>query len=243
MTPASYIICATPRSGSTLLCDLLAATGIAGKPASYFRRQSLPRWTERLSVAPGDDRAYLDAVLREGRGATGIFGLRLMWSTLPELTARLAPLYPATPDDLARLNAAFGPTAFIHLSRGDKVAQAVSQVKALQTGLWHLGADGTERERNAPESKPGYDPALIRQFVDELEGDEQSWSRWFAAYAVTPLELDYDALSADPAATLARVLTHLQLAPAAAASATPRTARLRDAQSEDWIARFKAETP
>jgi LPS sulfotransferase NodH len=33
---ASYLICATPRSGSTLLCDALEGTGIAGRPAEHF---------------------------------------------------------------------------------------------------------------------------------------------------------------------------------------------------------------
>jgi LPS sulfotransferase NodH len=33
---ASYLICATPRSGSTLLCDALAGTGIAGRPEEHF---------------------------------------------------------------------------------------------------------------------------------------------------------------------------------------------------------------
>jgi LPS sulfotransferase NodH len=33
---ASYLICATPRSGSTLLCDALESTGIAGRPAEHF---------------------------------------------------------------------------------------------------------------------------------------------------------------------------------------------------------------
>jgi trehalose 2-sulfotransferase len=33
---ASYLICATPRSGSTLLCDVLEGTGIAGRPAEHF---------------------------------------------------------------------------------------------------------------------------------------------------------------------------------------------------------------
>jgi trehalose 2-sulfotransferase len=33
---ASYLICATPRSGSTLLCDALEGTGIAGCPAEHF---------------------------------------------------------------------------------------------------------------------------------------------------------------------------------------------------------------
>jgi len=33
---ASYLICATPRSGSTLLCDALEGTGIAGRPEEHF---------------------------------------------------------------------------------------------------------------------------------------------------------------------------------------------------------------
>ena len=28
----SYLICATPRNGSTLLCDALGRTGIVGRP-------------------------------------------------------------------------------------------------------------------------------------------------------------------------------------------------------------------
>jgi LPS sulfotransferase NodH len=33
---ASYLICATPRSGSTMLCDALEGTGIAGRPEEHF---------------------------------------------------------------------------------------------------------------------------------------------------------------------------------------------------------------
>src|SRR5829696_10459407 len=36
MPRLSYLICATPRSGSTLLCDALDATGIAGHPEEHF---------------------------------------------------------------------------------------------------------------------------------------------------------------------------------------------------------------
>ena len=32
----SYLICATPRSGSTLLCAALDDTGIAGHPEEHF---------------------------------------------------------------------------------------------------------------------------------------------------------------------------------------------------------------
>lgn len=33
----SYLICATPRSGSTLLCEALASTGLAGRPEEHFQ--------------------------------------------------------------------------------------------------------------------------------------------------------------------------------------------------------------
>ena len=37
MTPErSYLVCATPRSGSTLVCKALRDTGVAGRPEEYF---------------------------------------------------------------------------------------------------------------------------------------------------------------------------------------------------------------
>ncbi|NVK33715.1 MAG: hypothetical protein HWE23_04485 [Rhodobacteraceae bacterium] len=51
MTYDAYIICGTQRSGSTMLCDLLIDTGAAGRPASYFRRQSIAGYAEKLNVA------------------------------------------------------------------------------------------------------------------------------------------------------------------------------------------------
>ena len=47
----SYLVCATPRSGSTLLCDLLDQTGVAGHPEEYFealRHSGLPRRAARV---------------------------------------------------------------------------------------------------------------------------------------------------------------------------------------------------
>ena len=42
----SYLVCATPRSGCTLLCHLLDQTGVAGHPEEYFealRHSGVPR--------------------------------------------------------------------------------------------------------------------------------------------------------------------------------------------------------
>src|SRR5579884_3357376 len=106
MAFASYIIAATPRSGSTLLCDLLSGTGIAGQPHSYYRREDILDYAREWRVSSPNgiggevfERTYLEAVRRAGATQTGIFGLRLMWSSVAELSARLSAIYPDPVDD------------------------------------------------------------------------------------------------------------------------------------------------
>ncbi|MEO1275711.1 MAG: Stf0 family sulfotransferase [Pseudomonadota bacterium] len=53
-TPRSYVICTAPRSGSTLLCHLLRATGVAGWPGSHFHRPSLTGWLDAYGLREAD---------------------------------------------------------------------------------------------------------------------------------------------------------------------------------------------
>lgn len=140
MTVPAYLICATPRSGSTLLCDLLTDCG-AGRPASYWRPQDIGRWAERWGIVGGpaaDDpvfnAAYLQAMIAAGSAGSDVFGLRLMWSNAGEATARLRAALGRDSDLATLTEAAFGRTLFIHLSRQDVLAQAISLVRAEQTG-------------------------------------------------------------------------------------------------------------
>ena len=88
-------------------------------------------------------------MLQEGAGDTGVFGLRVMWGTVGELCERLSPLRPDLSGG-ALLESLFGPLVYVHVSRTDKVAQTISLLKAEQSGLWHVAADGSERQRTAP---------------------------------------------------------------------------------------------
>ena len=58
MTPdRSYIVCATPRSGSTLVCHALGETGVAGRPEEYFealRHSGRPRRPEEYFLGAED---------------------------------------------------------------------------------------------------------------------------------------------------------------------------------------------
>ncbi len=249
MAVQSYVICATPRSGSTLLCDLLADTEVAGRPASYFRRQSIPNWACHLNVStngetqrPDFERAYLEAVRGEGTSGTNVFGLRLMWESVEELSKLLDRLYPGLPDDADRFENAFGPTLYVHLSRQDKVAQAVSRLKATQTGLWHVATDGTERERTMPPQDAAYDADRIADYVAELEAQDEAWTRWFVHNRIEPVRVTYEALSRGPKTALVNVLSALGVDPSIAATIEPRTAKMANSENRDWISRFRAET-
>ena len=244
----AYVICTSPRSGSTLLCKLLGATGVAGMPGSHFHEPSIASWLEYYQLAADASEAPRDTLARifaaaiaKGTAGTGMFGLRLQRHSFSFFVEQLGMLHPGLPNDRARFEAAFGRTLFIHLTRLDKVAQAVSCLKAEQTGLWHVAPDGTEVERTAPPAEPQYDGAGLRRLYDEFNGFDAQWPKWFAAEGIRPLRITYDELSADPLATLRRVLAELGLDPVAADPVVPGVAKLADRTSAEWASRFRAE--
>src|SRR4051812_48257017 len=108
----AYLVCATERSGSTLLCELLGSTGIAGRPEEYFEylaatgRARQPREyfppdadpgiLELLApleppLEPGDWEARLRDALERGTTPNGVFGSKMMWAYLPDFLGHAAP--------------------------------------------------------------------------------------------------------------------------------------------------------
>ena len=89
----SYLVAATQRSGSTLLCRALADTGVAGRPEEYFLTgppEAFPPgwtfWEDGIFALPHgemDREGYLELVFRLGTTPNGVFGAKLMWNNLP----------------------------------------------------------------------------------------------------------------------------------------------------------------
>lgn len=244
----SYIICTSPRSGSTLLCKLLAAAGVSGNPDSHFHRPSLAAWQKAHNVAVmdgEDERTTLArvfaAAIAKGCGDTGMFGLRMQRGSADYFMEKLSILHPGHTSDKARIEAAFGRTLFIYLSRADKIAQVVSYVKAEQTGLWHVAPDGSELERLAPPREPVYDGPALVQCYETMTGFERAWEDWFAREGISPLRLDYDALSASPRETLRAVLTALGLDGKAADAVSPGVKKIADRVNDEWAERLRLQ--
>jgi LPS sulfotransferase NodH len=243
----SYVICTSPRSGSTLLCTLLSDTGIAGHPDSHFHTAALRDWLADYALAPDDFAnehaqltAVFDAARARGTGDTGIFGLRLQRHSLAFLMQQLSLLYPNCTSDHQRFQAAFANTLFIYLTRADKLDQSISFVKATQTGLWHKAPDGTELERLSPPQDPLYDQDALARTLGDLTAMDEDWKTWFAREQIDPLCIDYDELSARPSEILAQILRKLGLPAEIADTIKPNTAKLSDLTNQIWAQRFRA---
>ena len=134
-----------------------------------------------------------------------------------------------------------GRTAFLHLTRQDKVEQAVSLVRAEQTGLWHIAPDGTEIERMSPAQTPSYDPDRIKACFEKVTDYDRQWERWFATQNIKPHRVAYDALSSHPIKTLTEILCYLGLDGKAANQVIPGVAKMADKTNMDWAIRFRSE--
>lgn len=245
----AYLICTTPRSGSTLLCKLLASTGKTGHPDSFYHKpQFMAEWAAEWGVAkkegdsPGAfDRAYLAAAIEAGRAGTDIFGMRLQYGYMPLLLKTLDQIYPGLDSDNDRFKQAFGKPLYIHLSRSDKVAQAVSLVRAEQSGLWHLNADGTDYERLGAAQEPSYDFNRLHREVLELAREDQAWSEWFASQEIEPYRISYERLSAHPDDTLRGVCDALGAELPGTIDIKPALAKLSDSINAEWMQRYQSD--
>jgi LPS sulfotransferase NodH len=254
---AAYLLCATPRSGSTLMCEMLARTGIAGRPREYFealRATGRPR-QPREYFAGVDDPDVLDllpamvppapegepfearlrAVMREGTTVNGVFGAKLMWGHQADLQARLR-LLPglARLGPVERLAAVLGDVRYVFVRREDVVAQAISLWRAVQTEAWRAEEeDGHE---------PLYSFAGVDHLVRMLGGHDRSWRRWFRTHELEPLELRYEEIAGDPEAAVRRTLEHLGVAGELQGSLPePHLRRQADEVSLAWAERYRQE--
>lgn len=242
MSAFGYMLCSTPRTGSTLLCALLAATGRAGVPESYFRAEDIDArvddWGLRLQDGSFDFGEFAASVRNHGTTANGVFGVRIMWGTLAELVGalRAAGQTGTDPQVLVRT---FGELRFVYLRREDRVAQAVSRLRAEQTGVWHVRGAAGASSAEAPGAR--YDRVAIQGYLEEAVAHDDAWNCWFAEHGLSPLRLTYEDLVSGRDEVLRTLLSHIGVAPPAAPLQVSNR-RMADSGSLEWCDRFRAET-
>lgn len=230
----NYMICSSPRTGSTLLCELLSSTGVAGTPHSYFRAQDMAwRAAEWGLSTPYTVSDYLNALRQFTATANGVVGLRVMWGSLDGIVSELQ-LPQGKPDQRAQLEQALGPMRYIHLERKDLLGQAISLYRAEVSDYWH------STQTQAPRRTASYNFDEIARRIDSLRRDNAAWRQWFQEHGMIPFSLSYEELDANPIQSTEKLLQYLELDYDVSRISAPNQ-KLADQSTERWRARYLAE--
>jgi LPS sulfotransferase NodH len=228
----SYLICATPRSGSNYLCEVLRSTGNAGHPDDYFWNP--PYWWERWGTS--DFPSYVRRILEEGTTPNGVFGSKMMWDYLGDLLPQLAALFDvedAAPADV--LKAAFPDLRYIWLTRRDKVRQGISYYLAMETGIWR----STDAAKG-PTTDPPFNFLAIDRMVELSTWEDEAWQGYFQQYGLQPLDVAYEDLARAPMEVARHILANLGLPSGHWPERSWQHRRQANARTDAWVERYHA---
>ena len=224
-----YIICSTPRSGSTLLGDYLLTSGVAGVPYEYLNDSHIAAHGERTGRQITDLADYLGQVEPLRTTPSGVFGMKAHYrqtATIINSRERLVPF-------LRRFQ------KIIRIVRRNKLAQAVSAYRALKTGFW------TRRhEELAGGQSPvaiSYDAGGIAEALSNSIAEEKGWESAIAATGQKALVVAYEDLVANPDRTLEQVFTFLEIPALLPIRLKSKLQRQGDRINAEFAARFLAD--
>ncbi len=237
--PGTYIIASLPRSGSTLLARLLWDTGWVGAPKEYLNPMQLRDWEVRLGRPPsrwlhgGLRGAAVGAIVGRGwserrlsrhlervrcrRSSGGWFGLKLHHHHFVRYGG------------MSFVDRVLPDARWLRISRADRLGQAISWQRALESGQWAAWQPKGEPVR--------YRRSRIEQRLADIEQAEMGWDRSLAGRAVW--SVTYEALVASPGTTLQSALSWLGVERRVEDPQLP-TGRQADRVTDDWRARWTA---
>jgi LPS sulfotransferase NodH len=166
--------------------------------------------------------------------------------TFLHLRKKIRLIHGEGTSDLALLRSAFPDLRFVFLTRRDKVHQAVSYYKALQTDFWHSLRPDATAARAMPVPAPAEAPApsfdfeQIDRWFTRFTEDEANWCRYFATVGLEPFEVVYEDLVESYESTVLTVLRYLDLSVAAGLQvAPPRLQKQADLVTDEWVRRYQ----
>jgi len=201
----TYIICATQRSGSTLLCHLLKNTGLAGAPGELF----IPLLNDIRTGKSFDLVERIQTELAQRASANGVSGVKLMNGQLE----RILPVLRQTCKDpglsnVDLLNKAFPNLSFIWITREDKLRQAISLSRAEHTQAWEKHNSGQAKR---PSWHTQVTPFYLQAALKRVEERELYWEDFFARNQLSPFQISYEELVANRAHGLLDCLAFLNI--------------------------------
>jgi LPS sulfotransferase NodH len=216
-----FVLAMTYRTGSTVLKDWLADTGVLGRPEEYLNTRPgnlLDQWAATFRAE--DVRSYLGSIAAHHQTPNAVFGIK----------AEFMQFLPVILSDSIDLIGS--DVRFVYVERRDLLAQAVSLATARATGKWNTTMPVRFDDEIDAESIVGC--------MFEITRRRELWERFFALAGVEPLRLVYEEMVVDPRNTIAKVAAHLDCPLSTSIGAPTSNLEVqRDALSAEWKARFR----
>jgi LPS sulfotransferase NodH len=128
--------------------------------------------------------------------------------------------------------------------RKDKVSQAVSLWKAIQTGRWReddaaASTNGNGHQNGHRKRELQFHFELIEHLVQQIEEHELAWERFFAEVGKEPYSVVYEDLAAHYETTVLDILQYLGVSlPENHTFAVGQMKRQADTLSEEWVRHY-----
>jgi len=193
-------------------------------------------------------------LIRDEAGTTpnGVFGAKLMWGYFGDFVSlvRNVPAYRDLP--LAELLPAVFPNlTFVRVVRANKVRQAVSLWKAVQTATWREDQASAQAASLEDGDSPPYRsfieehrPQLrfhyraIDHLLQSLIVEEASWDAFFEHSGIKPILVLYENFAADYETSTLNLLERLGVSPPDDFNLEPRMKKQSDDFNDDWTKRY-----
>ncbi len=172
-----YVIFFTPRSGSTMIAEVLGATGQLGFPIEYFvpENEQAPSILSTLK-----NMSYEEFIMTTLQTENGVFSIEVEVTRLQH-------------EWVSSFFTPWQDWKSIYLTRSDILAQAVSYYFATHHDVWHRFVSDSEIRRD----KFNYDRATIIGTINLLLDQEQSFESYFEQHRLAPYRMTYEAAMAD----------------------------------------------
>jgi len=215
----TIIVATVERSGSNFLCDLMTQTDRLGKPEEYFSPYVLRRWFAGRGAHAADS---CHLVLEAGTTNNAVASFKLF------------PFHFQLLQGEINLSEWFGAPRWVWLRRRDLLAQAISLSIAAQAKSWH--------HQDPEQSTPVYDARDIDRKLSRLSKHVAMWETYFARTGISPLEIWYEVVTADPRAAVERIgaFADIHLTDVTV-TAGLRVKKQRSELNREWRQRFLAD--
>lgn len=196
-----YLICTSPRCGSTVFGQMLFDTGCMGDPLEYLNPSYLGAYFRRF----GGNNDTIDNVMARLQSLrtspNGNFGLQLHHAHFRSLFAE-----QELTAGIRFLNS-FDRVLF--LRRRDRLRQATSLFRARKTGLWssleadfrraddHSGSASNQTLHQDNWNSVAFDPGGLSQALQRVISQDAGWHDLLQQQAIEHHEIYYEDLVAD----------------------------------------------